>query len=124
MQIVIYDRPISKKNSKNLFYNKYLKRCMLTSSKQWKAFEKSALEQLLNYRGMKYEGLVRVDYVFYFKGNMLVDVDNAMAGINDVLQQAGVILDDKNIRRGSFDVITGNEEWKSVVEITEYEQNR
>lgn len=121
MKIIIDGRPISKKNSKQIFYNKYLKRCMITSSKQWKKFEAIALKQIEKYQYVKFNGPIKIDYVFYFKGGMAVDVDNAMAGINDILQTSGIIDDDKNIVKGSFEIVKGSTDWVSEVSIELYE---
>src|SRR5690606_4562568 len=102
VQITLFGRPVSKKNNKNVGVNKYTNRVFFTSSPAWKKFEKSALKQLLTYKQIKFKGSVSIDYYFYYKGRLSVDVDNAMAGINDVLQASGIIENDDFIDKGSF----------------------
>ena len=121
MLIKIEGRPIAKKNSKRIGTNKYTGRVFITSSKQWGEFEKYALEQLLQYKNKTFKGIVRVDYDFYYKGQYRLDVDNAMAGINDVLQEAGIIEDDRFIEAGSFKITRGNNTWVSFITINELE---
>jgi Holliday junction resolvase RusA-like endonuclease len=118
MKIIIYGRIASKKNSKNTGRNKYTGKTFFTSSKPWKRFEKDALEQLLQYKKEKYPGLVKIDYVFVTKGKEALDIDNAMAGINDVLQTAGIIENDRNIKQASQIIIHGYHEWITEIEIS------
>jgi len=61
---------------------------------------------------------IKVDYVFYRKGKLKQDVSNAIASIEDVLQDAGIILDDELIQEGSFKRYSGCEDWKTEIVIT------
>ncbi len=90
-------------------------------SKAYTAFEKDALKQLKTQSFEKFETQVRVDYIFYMKGKMSTDVDNMIAGINDILELAGVLENDKLIKIGTFEVVAGNKEWRSEISITPYE---
>lgn len=118
MNITIHGRPISKKNSKQIIPKRGTGGFFILPSKAWKTFEKDALQQLQAYERPFFSVPVRVNYKFSFKGNMSTDVDNAMGGINDILQMAGILADDKFVRRGDFDVITGCEDWKTELIIT------
>lgn len=117
MKLTINGRPISKKNSKQIGKNKYSGAVFITASKQWKQFELDALRQLYGIKE-RFTGPIRVDYYFYFKGMMSTDIDNVMGGINDILQTAGIIDDDKNIKQGTFNIVGGLEEWSTDIEIT------
>ena len=108
--IIIYGRPISKKNNKRAF------RHVVLSSVAFLKFEKSALEQLKKVKE-HYSGDVDVSYAFTYKGKLWTDCDNAMAGINDILQKSGIIDDDKQIKSGTFIVTTGND-WKTEILIS------
>lgn len=117
MEFVIIGRPISKKNSKNIGVNKYSSRVFITSSSAWKTFESSALSQLSLYSSAQYRNEFYVDYEFHFKGNMSVDIDDAISGINDILELAGIIDNDKNIAGGKYRRIKNQGEWKTIVNI-------
>ena len=118
MKITITGRPISKKNSKIVGRNRYSGKQFFTSSKQWQTFEKDALNQLLGVSA-KFTGNFRIDYKFSCYKGLSLDVDNAISGINDILQLAGIIDDDKNLTLGSFEKIPQCLEWKSEIEITQ-----
>jgi Holliday junction resolvase RusA-like endonuclease len=93
-EIVINGRVASLKNSKQIFWRNG--KIIFTSSKAWKSFEELALWQLKKYNAIKFNRDVDIDYIFEMKGNC-IDIDNAITGINDLLQKAGIIDDDKNI---------------------------
>ena len=48
---------------------------------------------------------------------MWVDADNAIASLNDILQKAEVLEDDKQVKSGTFYVQSGKE-WKAEIEIS------
>lgn len=121
--ITLYDRPISKKRGKNVGVNKYTKKIYFTSSKAWKKFEKSALEQLLAYKRYRFKGSVYVFYEFFYKGKLSLDIDNAMAGINDVLEAGGIIENDSNIIQGGFKIHKGCDEWRTQITIRKLEHD-
>ena len=110
MKLKIIGRPISKKNNRRNFRNISL------PPKAYGPFEKSAVQQLSIYN-IKYTGLLKVHYVFHMKGRLDTDVDNMMAGINDILQVAGIIENDKFIIDGTFKKVAGCTDWLTEVEI-------
>lgn len=113
--LTLLGRPISKKNSKSLI--KVKGRIIPISSKQYRAFEKDALKQLERAQTKFFSGKVFVNYVFYMKGKLSSDGDNLEAGINDILQKAGIIVDDKNITEWHGKKVEGCEDWKTEVTI-------
>ena len=84
-------------------------------SKAFEAFRESALWQLKKVH-TKFTGPISVSYMFIQKGKMKQDVDNAIASINDVLQDAGIIDDDVNIISGTFNKVSGKD-WKTIIGI-------
>lgn len=114
LKIEFEGRPPSKKNNKVVFKNKYTGRMMVLSSKQHNKFESYALGMLQDVKNM-FIGAVDVDYVFYQKGKLSQDFDNAIGTINDILQKAGIIEDDKLIVGGTFKVFRNWKEWKTKV---------
>jgi Holliday junction resolvase RusA-like endonuclease len=86
------------------------------SSKAFMEYEEFALLQLKSCN-KHFIGHIEVEYIFYLKGKMGGDIDNLIASINDILQKAEIIDDDKNIicLRGSK--IANCSEWKTEVVI-------
>lgn len=118
MKIIIEGKVISKKNSKQVGVNKYTHRIYVTASKAWKIFQDDALKQLFQYKNKgHFEGPVRVNYSFFFKDKGWLDVDNAMSGINDLLQESQIIRNDRDIKKGCFSVTEGCPEWKTEIDI-------
>ena len=114
----ITSRPISKKNSKQIFTNKRTGKSFISSSSSYKQFEKDALWELKSYK-QKHTGPVHAEYTFKMKGKLTLDLDNAIASINDVLQKAGIIDDDKNIVSLSAVKHQGFKDWETIIEIEE-----
>jgi len=110
MFITIKDRPCSKKNSRRNYGHISL------PSLGFERFRESALWQLKKYKIYVNEP-VTINYVFYQKGKLKQDVDNAIASINDVLQDAGIIENDDLIFAGHFQKIQGAPDWKTEIEI-------
>lgn len=116
------ERVISKKNSKVVGRNRYTGKTFVTSSDAFAAFETVAL---LSFRSQKpphfqpLTGDLRADYLFRLKGGLTIDVDNAMASINDILQKAGIIVNDDQITKGGFEKVRGCADWYTEVTLTE-----
>jgi len=113
MTITIQGRPSSKKNNKRTFYNKRTGRTYLFPSKSFMEFEKSALKQLVWYSGYNIPEHTHVDFVFYQNGTQ--DSDNALNSIFDVLQEAGIVTDDKIFTDYSVKVFRKQKEWKTEI---------
>lgn len=117
-KITLFGRVASKKNSKRIFINQKTGKPIVKSSEAYENFEQMCLWQLKACR-VRFDCPVRVKYAFELQGRQDIDADNAMASINDVLQLAGVLTNDKNIVAGSFEKIAGCKEHKTIVEIEE-----
>ena len=115
LSIRLIGRPASKKNSRvNLPDGRSF------PSKAYRNFRKSALEELKNYNllpGFPLKEVVLVNYTFYQKGKYEQDNDNAEGSINDVLQEAGIIVDDKIIKNWAGKIIPNSPDWLTEVQI-------
>lgn len=116
-KITIKGRPISKKNSKQIA--RWGDKLGLRSSKPFYLFEENALYQIRGQWSEKHLGPIRVDYLFKIKGQSILDFDNAIASVNDILQKAGVIGNDKMIMKGCYKKTLGNPDWVSEITITD-----
>lgn len=118
LRIILHGRPASKKNSKQIIHARG--RSFIVPSKAYEAFKQYALYELLVYKrhlGKPIDKEVTIEYKFYQKGKMTQDHDNAEASINDVLQAAGILADDKLIKHWSGEIIGGANEWRTQIHI-------
>lgn len=118
IEFIIYGRPASKKNSKQLIH--VHGRPMFIPSKAYQEFEKDALKQLLVVRGIVKKPIaypITMSVTLMQKGHLTQDYDNALGAIGDVLQKAGIISDDKLIKHGSWDVEGEYDEWKTKIQL-------
>lgn len=113
--ITITGRPISKKRS-----YRPRKSGGFYLSKSYKNWENQALWQLKNYKE-KHTGKVHISYEFQMKGKLDTDMDNMRAGVNDILEKAGIIDDDKNIVSDKGVKYHGFEDWATKIRIEELE---
>ena len=112
--ITLNSRIISKKNSKRWIYRGGRK--FLVPSTAYERFRNAALWELKKHK-VTFLGAIKIDYTFSLKGKLDIDTDNAMASVNDVLEDAGIIENDKLIMKGSFEKITDQKDWKTVIKI-------
>lgn len=116
----ILGRVASKKNSRRTFMSHG--HMVNIPSVAYEKFKKDVLLQL----GMFVSPIpspYTVRYLFEMKGKLSSDVDNMMASINDVLMDANIIDDDKNILKGSFEKTAGHKEFKTYVEVISFYSN-
>ena len=94
-------------------------------SQAYEKYREMALEQIwLSQMGKeKIKTLTppyRASYKFFMKGKLDTDLDNMIAGVNDILQDAGIIDDDKNITEYGFArKISGEKDWRAEIIIEE-----
>lgn len=109
-------RIASKKNSKRIIMVGRYPR--LISSKQYLEFETKAIKHLRqSYPEAHFDGFVYINYLFYMKGKIDADTDNMEASINDVLEKAGIITNDKYIVEHHAKKIAGAKDFRTVLEI-------
>jgi len=94
---------------------------MIISSKAFNRFRVDALKQIV--RGKHIDPPYHIDFVFEMKGKLDTDIDNMIAGISDILQEAGVLEDDKLILSLSARKIPACKDWKTTILISHYASN-
>ncbi len=115
----ILGRIASKKNRRRTFM--YHGRMINIPSVAYEAFKKESLSQLGTY-AQPLPSPYTVRYLFEMKGKMSSDYDNMMASINDILMEANIIDDDKNIMKGEFEKLQGKEGFRTYVELVSLSQ--
>jgi Holliday junction resolvase RusA-like endonuclease len=121
IKIIITGRPYSKKNSRQSRQARTRTGKLysyMAPGENYASFRQDALYQLLTVKE-RFSGAVQIDYIFYRKGKELQDVDNAICSINDVLQDAKIIADDKFVLKGTFEVVPGAKNWSTELQIKE-----
>lgn len=103
MKITILGQTPSQKNSKQVGTNRYTGKTFVTSNTNVKNWQKDALRQLLSV-SKRFSGRIRIDYRFYVKDNVQRDIDNMIASINDILQDAN---SEMKIQRGKVKPVKG-----------------
>lgn len=112
----IEGRVYCKKNSRRIGYRGG--RMINFPSKNFENFKESALWQLKKVKG-RLKPPYSVRYLFYIKGKMDADLDNLIASVNDVLQDAGVIENDRLIHEAEAKKVMGQKDFKTTIEILE-----
>ncbi len=69
--------------------------------------------------GITFTKPVFIDYHFFMKGKQTLDVDNAMASVNDVLEDIGILENDKLVTDGSFRIRRDTGRWGAELIITD-----
>lgn len=103
MIITILGQTPSQKNSKNVGRNRYTGKTFVTSNKIVKDWQESALFQLRAVKE-KFDTKVKIDYRFFVKDKRGRDLDNMIASVNDVLQQANA---DMKLVKGRMKAVKG-----------------
>ena len=108
-ELTIKGRVISKKNNKR-WTGKYL-----ISSSAYLQFESDVLKEITRVKKIKKPYAIKYD--FYMKGKGATDIDNQIASINDILQKALIISDDKHILSIQANKYLNCLEYETVVKI-------
>lgn len=93
MRITILGSVPAKKNSRAMAFNRKTGHSFPVQNKIAAAWERSALLQLLEYKGIA-EKKVTIHYTFYVPNNVARDLDNMIATVNDALVKRGLLKDD------------------------------
>lgn len=115
VSIKIPNRVISKKNSRRLFSKNG--KIINIPSGAYAKYKDNALVVLAELPIDLMQPPYQINYLFEMKGKMSTDVDNMMASINDILQDAGIIDDDKHIVRGTFELTFGHQDFNTYIDI-------
>lgn len=120
MKLKILGRVISKKNSKKWIVRGGKR--FLVPSEAFSQFKNDMLKQIVVRE--KVLPPYKITYRFYLKGNLDIDLDNAQASINDVLQDKGAIENDKLIVKVDAEKFSGCKDWETILIIEHYEQDK
>jgi len=85
-------------------------------SKTYKDWQENALWQLKQYKE-RWTGPIHIDYQFELKGKIDIDIDNAIVSSNDLLEDAGVIDNDKNVMSISANKFHGFKDFRTLIRI-------
>lgn len=98
--LTIKGRPVSSKNSKQIFYNKKTNRPFITSAKNVKDWFVEAIEQLKNQWDGKdpISNEIKCDMKVYLAKGQWMDTVNAAQAPLDAMERAGVIVNDSRIK--------------------------
>lgn len=93
----------SKKNNRPIFFNRKTKRPFLGKSKKYKEFETQAIALFKKQKEeLKIDTpitkTVKTKYLFYYSGAQKADLCNLITTLNDIIQDAGIIENDKQIK--------------------------
>ena len=93
--IIIYGRPITKKNSQRIVTNKVTGRPFLIPSRQYKQYELDAGWQI-KCKGINIDYPVNVKCLYYMPTRHKVDLCNLLEATCDILVKYNVIADDNS----------------------------
>lgn len=96
VKLTIFGQPITKKNSQQIIMAG--KRPCIIQSKAYRQYEKAAKEQLsFSISLPALGGPIEVKALYYLATTRMPDLVNLMGATADILENAGVIMDDKQI---------------------------
>lgn len=98
-EITIPGRPITKKNSQRIIYNKRTKRPQIIQSETYKNYETECLWRLKTYRGPKFKDTKLHVRCKYWMPNRRSwpDLMGLYQASADIIEKAGIIDNDRNI---------------------------
>lgn len=121
MMISIPGRVPSKKNSRRQFLNRKTGKRFSVPSAAFERYKTDALASILPKRRKilldRPDPPYSVRYVFRMTGKAATDVDNMVASINDILQDAELIEDDREIEHIEAWKIFGCDRYETLVSI-------
>lgn len=114
----IEGRIASKKNSKRILRNRHSGRIIVASSSAYSKWHEYASVQLLTKRP-KQPITTPVSLIcdFQMKGKLDSDLDNAMASIADLLQDIGVLANDKQIMEAHLSKSHGHKDFSTTITV-------
>jgi len=94
IKIEIPLNPITKKNSQRIATNRLTGKMFIVPSEAFKQYERDAGYFVNRYSRLKINEPVNVQCLFYMKTRRLCDLTNLLEAIDDILVDAGVLVDD------------------------------
>ncbi len=120
MNFSLSGRIVVKKNHKRIVQTRG-GRSFLISGKAYEAFREDCLWQLKVIPKVFFDKPVFVEYKFFLKGKLDADTDNLEASINDIMQEARILMDDRLIVEHHTIKIPGNKFFTTEIRIIELE---
>jgi len=114
MKLTLYGKPITKKNSMRII--SCGGRPRLIQSKAYVEYETDCLRQIAN-RQEPLTGKTHVNCQYWLKDRRIPDLLNLLQATADILEKAGIIDNDKNIRSFDGSRIAGVDRDRPRVEI-------
>lgn len=96
IKITLYGRPITKKNSSQIIFDRKNNRPMLIQSKQYRHYEKDCLKQISGRHKLELDRPCNVGVLYYMPTKHRVDLVNLLEGTCDILVAAKVLKDDNS----------------------------
>ena len=96
MTITLYGRPITKKNSSQIIFDRKNKRHIPIPSEQYRHYEKDCLKQISGRHKLELDRPCNVEVLYYMPTKHRVDLVNLLEGTCDILVAAGVLKDDNS----------------------------
>lgn len=119
--ITFYSQPISKKNSQKIIIAG--KRPYIVPSDAYRKYVRRVKEQLIGQTLPALAGPLHVKCLYYMETAREPDLTNLMAATHDILEEIGVILDDKQIKNVDGSRIMGKDKEPRVeIFISQFEE--
>ena len=123
-KFVIIGEVISKKNSNNLWVNKYTGRPVLTRHQNYRDWEESAIMQLIIQRNLleirePITELLSATFLFY-RSNFRSDCSNLEEGVLDSIEKSGIVKNDNLFRWHSSELFKDKINPRVEIIINEY----
>jgi Holliday junction resolvase RusA-like endonuclease len=117
MELTINGKIPSKKNSKQISFNRRTGKRFVRSSDRYLAWQTDILYEIKCLPAKRYfDGPIKIEYLFEVKKGNRSDVDNMIATINDILQESSIIENDLLIMEGYFKVVH-KKEYSTTIKI-------
>jgi Holliday junction resolvase RusA-like endonuclease len=122
LKLVLPGQPFTKKNSQRIIVNRRTGKPLILPSKRYREYADAACRHLkAQYRGPAFEGPVEVCAVYYLASrSRWPDLVGLLQATGDILEEAGVITNDRNIVSWDGSRIAGvSENPRAEIEIRE-----
>lgn len=120
LRFIITGWPHSKKNSRRIFSHYRTGKVVNTPSEAYERFRTDAKWQIKQLMSewpdiFPITTKVEVTTIFSSKGRIQFDPDNAHTGILDILQDSGLLENDKLVKRGIYEANDGFPDWSTEI---------
>ena len=97
INLTVLGKPITKKNSQRILYNRQTKRNFIAPSKQYLNYRRDFLMQVQKYRRKHpLDEPLCIQALYYMPTRHKVDITNLMNATHDLLQDGHIIADDSS----------------------------